>query len=65
MSYVPRLAKVANFLAIRQVKQGTETTKVASICIVAKKTYACRLQNRAQYFDKYLYADHSYLRFSF
>ena len=26
MSYVPRLAKVVNVLAIRQVKQGTETT---------------------------------------
>ena len=25
VSYVPRLAKVVNFLAIRQVKQGTET----------------------------------------
>ena len=24
VSYVPRLAKVANFLAIRQVKQGTK-----------------------------------------
>ena len=24
--YVPRQAKVVNFLAIRQVKQGTETT---------------------------------------
>ena len=26
VSYVPRLAKVVNVLAIRQVKQGTETT---------------------------------------
>ena len=26
MSYVPRLAKVVNVLAIRQVKQGPETT---------------------------------------
>ena len=26
MSYVPRLAKVVNVLAIRQVKQETETT---------------------------------------
>ena len=26
MSYVPRLAKVVNVLAIRQVKQGTEPT---------------------------------------
>ena len=25
-SYVSRLAKVVNFLALRQVKQGTETT---------------------------------------
>ena len=28
MSYVPRLSKVVNVLAIRQVKQGTETTGV-------------------------------------
>ena len=27
MSYVPRLAKVVNVLAVRQVKQGTETTR--------------------------------------
>ena len=27
VSYVPRLAKVVNVLAIRQVKQGTETTR--------------------------------------
>ena len=26
MRYVPRLAKVVNVLAVRQVKQGTETT---------------------------------------
>ena len=26
VSYVPRLAKVVNVLAIRQVKEGTETT---------------------------------------
>ena len=26
MAYVPRLANVVSFLAIRQVKQGTETT---------------------------------------
>ena len=30
MSYVPRLAKVVNVLAIRQVKQGTEN---AGFCI--------------------------------
>ena len=27
VSYVPRLAKVVNVLAIRQVRQGTETTR--------------------------------------
>ena len=27
MNYVPRLAKVVNVLAIRKVKQGTETTR--------------------------------------
>ena len=27
MTYVPRLAKVVNVLAIRQFKQGTETTR--------------------------------------
>ena len=27
MSYVPRRAKVAHVLAVRQVKQGTETTR--------------------------------------
>ena len=27
MSYAPRLANVVNVLAIRQVKQGTETTR--------------------------------------
>ena len=27
VSYVPRLAKVVNVLAIRHVKQGTETTR--------------------------------------
>ena len=28
VSYVPRLAKVVNVLAVRQVKQGTETTRL-------------------------------------
>ena len=37
VSYVPRLAKVVNVLAIRQVKQGTETlyrlySALVSIC---------------------------------
>ena len=27
MRYVPRRAKVVNVLAVRQVKQGTETTR--------------------------------------
>ena len=27
MSYVPRIAEVVNVLAIRHVKQGTETTR--------------------------------------
>ena len=27
VSYVPRRAKVVNVLAVRQVKQGTETTR--------------------------------------
>ena len=33
--YVPRLAKVVNVLAIRQVKQGTETTRfrIGYMCI--------------------------------
>ena len=33
MSYVPRLSKVVNVLAIRQVKQGTETTCVDMLSI--------------------------------
>ena len=37
MSYVPRLAKVVNVLAIRQVKQGTETTMIALDLILSSK----------------------------
>ena len=32
VSYVPRLAEVVNVLAIRQVKQGTETTRFRIVC---------------------------------